>query len=371
MNDNVSKKSLDAVKYNKGLSYSFALLLFVEVIFFDYIDNASIILRYFPIILFVSYFLIFYGRFSVYAVSIALLLISFYFLIQISIQEGFFGFLNILVAMMLGTAVAKNLVYSKHVLALIVVFLIVIIYKGFVIYLDGGKVNNISNQIAINASRNLISISLLFLTTLYYFVSKIESNDFLIMPALFCFVVAIFAGGRSGIISSVMLLIIVFFFSLRHNIRRILINSILFLLLIPIIFLFAGKFNIVVPYDIRIEFLTQFFQSYKFINLFSGLDITSLPIMEDFGGNIHNSFLLFLARFGMGAVLFFFLLALSTLFFISRRDFFPIFIILPFMLRMTTDTGLFMSIYDLLFYSYFILSLGGLPKYRPCRSRRV
>ena len=132
------------------------------------------------------------------------------------------------------------------------------------------------------------------------------------------------------------------------------------ILLLPILAFLVIFYNPAYIYisDARFEFVKQFFDLYTMSNLFVGVDISSMRFAEKFDNNIHNSYLMFLANFGLGAVIFSLFFILSTCLFIVRKIYYPIFIISPFLLRMATDTGLFMSIYDLLLFAYFALSVG-------------
>ena len=216
MNFRFSSPFSNPVKSNV-VSFAACLLLCSEVIVNNYIFNISLAFKVFCTFLFLVCFFVYYGRISIYSSVICLLMIVFYFIIQATLQHGIFGFLNIIVAAVLGITVARGLIPSKHMLFLVFILICTVTLKALSLFLIGEPFATISNNIALGASRNLISISLIFLTTVYYLITLTENKKIITLPALLCLTFVILAGGRSGIVSASFLYIFVAFLSLKNE----------------------------------------------------------------------------------------------------------------------------------------------------------
>jgi len=339
------------------ISFLFVSFLFLNLVSKNYIYNSL----YPSLILFFIYALVYFykgNKLEIYPLGISLFLVLWYFLIQLFQHNGIFGFINILMAMILGVGVSKGLVSPRHIVSLISIFLVVCLWNALEVFNSGISLFKISNHIAINSSRNLISIHIIFLTTLYYFIASIDERNISITPALICFIITILAGGRSGVLSSAILLAVVFLYSSHGSsiIRVTIILSVISL----VAFNYTASlldFFTVAGSDIRFSFIADYFLNYNASYLVTGFDVKNAEFLSEFNGNPHNSYLNFLSSFGFGAILFLFITVFSSFLLILRKNYFPILIITPFMIRMFTDSGLFMSTYDLLFYAYFSLSL--------------
>ncbi|MFT7388547.1 MAG: hypothetical protein ACI8VC_001801 [Candidatus Endobugula sp.] len=354
--------------YSYRKKFNLISFLFVSFIFLDLVSKNYIYNSLYPsLILFFIYALVYFykgKKLDIYPLGVSLLMVFWYFLIQSFQHNGIFGFINILMSMLLGAGVYRGLVSPRHIAYLISFFLVICLWNALEAFNYGISVFKISNHIAINASRNLISIHFIFLTTLYYFVARNDKRDISITPALICFIVTILAGGRSGILSSAILLSVVFLYSGN--------GSLIFRVIIILSAISLAAFNYtasvldfftVASSDIRFSFIANYFSSYNMSNLVSGFDVKNAQFLSEFNGNPHNSYLNLLSIFGFGGILFLFFTVLSSFLLMLRKDYFPILIVTPFMIRMFTDSGLFTTSYDLLFYAYFSLSLKKHKKY--------
>jgi hypothetical protein len=339
------------------ISFLFVSFLFLDLVSKNYIYNSL----YPSLILFFIYALVYFykgNKLETYPLGMSLFLVLWYFLIQFFQHSGIFGFIIILMAMILGAGVSKGLVSSRHIAYLISFFLMICLWNALEAFNSGISLFEISNHIAFNSSRNLISIHIIFLTTLYYFIARNDKQNISINPALICFIVTILVGGRSGVLSSVILLAVVFLYSRNGSLifRVFIILSVILL----VAFIYTDSlldFVTEASSDIRFSFIADYFSSYNISNLVTGVDIKNAQFLSEFNGNPHNSYVNFLSAFGLGAILFLLVTIFSSFLFILKKDYFPVLILAPFMIRMFTDSGLFMSIYDLLFYAYFSLSL--------------
>jgi hypothetical protein len=346
----------DRKKFNL-ISFLFVSFFFLDLVSKNYIYNSL----YPSLILFFIYALVYFykgNKLEIYPLVVSLFMVCFYFLIQSFQQSGIFGFINILMAMILGVGVSKGFVSSRHIAYLINFFLVICLWNAWEAFNFGISLLKISNNIAFNSSRNLISIHIIFLTTLYYFIARNDKRNISIYPALICFIVTILAGGRSGILSSAILLSVVFLYSGN--------GILIFRVIIILSAISLAAFNYtaslldfitVATSDIRFSFIADYFSNYNISYLVTGFDVKNAQFLSEFNGNPHNSYVNFLSAFGLGAILFLLVTIFSSFLFILKKDYFPVLILAPFMIRMFTDTGLFMSIYDILFYVYFSLSL--------------
>lgn len=293
----------------------------------------------------------------------ALILIFSYIVIQLSLSQGVFGFLLVIISFCFGSMIANKIIEVKTASLLLIILYLTIFYKAFILGMD-------VNEVVDGGSRNVISIDVIVLLTTYYLVTYICKRPlfFKLWPACIGFILCLVAVGRSGVIFSAMLLCIVFIYNLT-NYKISSINKILLVvasLTVGYIFFhfFIFKDNYILDMenyshmgdDIRFVFLYEFFMSYRLENLFIGYDLRNLDVLHNFNANSHNSYIAFLSLAGIGALLFLLIFLMKLISLVRHRMWFLAFIIVPVLGRFASDTGLFFSIHDTLLFA--ILSVG-------------
>lgn len=174
-------------------------------------------------------------------------------------------------------------------------------------------------------------------------------------------VIAFFLDGRSSLVCMVLISLFCFVFRGKKII------GILFLLLV---FLISYYWNIIVRYyeltslashgieTTRTDIWKAYFDNLDLFSFIFGLDTQNIPIIKDYGGNPHNSFLSFHRRMGlMGLCLLFFYLYKGFKVLIKRKMFVVLFFSFILMLRMFFD-GMLVTPED-----FFILTLFFIPLY--------
>jgi hypothetical protein len=343
------------------LSSIFFVALTFNIVVIEYIVPLSSYSLHLPILFCILYFL-FGCTVTLFPLLLAIFLSIFYFLIQINLQQGINGYSVIITALVFSEAISKGFIRSRHIIYFLVGFISVLIIKAIHEVYAGTPLTHISNMVPLSGSRNLISIHAIFITSLFYFLQAKEGNKVSIAPSVMCLVVCILSTGRSGTVSAILLFSIVLFkfqkdhirFNLKFVFLFIAFSSLLAVNLddVPIFNLFESPLD-----DPRYSYLSSFVSAYSPLNLITGVNIKDASYLSDVDGNPHNSFVSFISMFGLGALIFIFFIFSSFLANLIRGRYFQAFIVVPFLVRMTTDTGLFLSIYDCLLFAYITSAL--------------
>lgn len=233
------------------------------------------------------------------------------------------------------------------------------------IILSGG-VNNLNTA----SSRNTFGIMSLIYFTIYCIASNTSNKKITIYPILLGFLVTIFAVGRSGILTFLILTIL---FSLlkydgeRYRIR----NPIksLFILIIVLLFLFI-TYNLFEDFfskmilnfqrrglesirtNIWLDYFKKTITSVKYI--FFGTPIKGTYLLDYFSHNLHNSFIMLHAKYGLIPLATVLILILrSAIYFIKTSNLLYLIILLTTIFRMQFDYTNFNAQLDIVLY-YFM-----------------
>jgi len=218
------------------------------------------------------------------------------------------------------------------------------------------------NNVMLAASRNGISWLMIVTCTLYYIINFNVSKSIPTLPAVVTFAISSIAIGRSGIISSFLLLLIVVVFKI-NKVSVIFIGVFLLLLtfVTNIIYLIYAQYanNYLVRFDL-LQFDTgrdwiwnHYLNEQDLKSIIFGYNMEFDPFFRMLNYNPHNSWINFHANFGMA------MLVVSTLgfyyaakYFRCNKFFAALFIIIG--LRAITDNVLFFSMFDFVYYYFFL-----------------
>ncbi|QWB95439.1 hypothetical protein KHQ89_05660 [Mycoplasmatota bacterium] len=235
---------------------------------------------------------------------------------------------------------------------------------------------NSFDSIFVNASRNYVSVYLLFFIFMYY-VSNYKENTINILPSVLFFLLSVFAIGRTGILVSRVLVLLTLMWNTRNSTYfKKLINLIIIIIIVIIIVFIQSDFYKVVfsrffetsnltlggRLTIWKEFYEKLFDS--ILNFLLGPKLDQIPLAVYFDFNLHNSFLNLYSRYGF--IIFVIVLMLmvnSLLSMLKRKEILLLIISLIFIMRASTDL-LFSYYYgDVLMYFLVLYSLNKTNKY--------
>lgn len=242
----------------------------------------------------------------------------------------------------------------------ILYYFIVLLLISFMIFFGG--VDNLE----MTSSRNTISVMVLFYFSLYIislYINKIKITMFPILVGLIATMLAI---GRSGIIT---FFILVFLFSLlkyskgKYRVRNILTSS--FFIIVSLLFLrysygflevyfpdaisnFQNKGLESIRELIWSDYLDKTFQSIQ--SLVFGASISGTFLLEKFKDNLHNSFFMLHAKYGLIILLIIISLVIyGLLVFLKTRNFVYFILLIALLFRMQFDYTNFNAQLDIIF----------------------
>lgn len=220
------------------------------------------------------------------------------------------------------------------------------------------------------ASRNTISVFILITFSIYAISSYSNNKKITVIPVIIGIIVTVMAVGRSGILSLALLLIffIIFEFDGMHHRIRLSYKTLIQIIFALIIIIYSGgvmeKFmsDMLLNFEQRglesvrtiiwSDYISKTLNSLKYIVF--GAPIEGTPVLNRFSSNLHNSFLMLHAKYGMVMVITLVIYVIKSLInFIKVKNylFFSIFVVLLF--RMQFDYTNFSAPMDVVFY-YFI-----------------
>ncbi len=211
------------------------------------------------------------------------------------------------------------------------------------------------------SSSNTISVILLNICALIYFIEIKQNKSVTLWIPLFCTLGSFVALNRSGIICSVLLILIV-----TSQIKRkglftfflffIVVGSFFYLGELTFFFdvadLISNKTDSVNYSDNpRHEILLGYINQIDLYKIILGQDLNSIPTIAFWNGNPHNSFVLLFATCGMWAFFYLYVLIRSLIYYLKKNLFlFGVMLIL--LLRSWSDTTYFGSIFDPFIFTY-------------------
>lgn len=214
------------------------------------------------------------------------------------------------------------------------------------------------------ASTNYISIILLTLIIIVYLSCKEQNKNFPSLRLLMCTIITIWSGGRSGIITFSTFMLAVLLFSKNNKVKeryRVIINVLKFWLLsfsfILAINVIWGYFQQRVISSLGSEgrffiwnlYLKNSILSLK--NIIFGTSMSNEAIFVYYGRNLHNSFMLLHARFGIVILIATIIIFIKLVRYnYNKKDILMIMIIISVIIRASTDIVFGGEIMDLVLY---------------------
>ncbi|WP_179009405.1 hypothetical protein [Winogradskyella forsetii] len=223
-----------------------------------------------------------------------------------------------------------------------------IAYKLFIINAD-------PNEIYEGLSRNHAGFVVVFWTGFLMFYLKITYNLYLLIFPIFGLILSFFLFGRTSLIVSALLVLLVFFYKFRKNrVIQFLLVSALVAVCYYLFLDFGDKLtsdtNLGAGLDTpRWELWRIYLEHINFVNLFTGVDVSVLPMYDQFSGNPHNSFIKFHSRAGIGSIVFIILFFVSIFKYIKYRHYYILWLLLLLTIRASFDGDMFVGNFDFIF----------------------
>lgn len=266
---------------------------------------------------------------------------------------AFMGLTILLLNFEISYNVAKGMYYF-----VIAFFIINIIFAG--------GVDNLNTA----SSRNSIGVMLLLYFSMFSIASYTHSKKMTLFPVLLGFVVTVMAIGRSGILTFLLLTLLLLFFEfddsryiIRNPIKIILKISIVAIILLIAYKLFEGYFDKMISnflsrglestrLNMWSDYLVKTFTSVKYF-LF-GTPISGTDILEKFNQNLHNSFFMLHAKYGLVPLMTVVILIINAfIYFIKSKNMLYFITLLTLLFRMQFDYTNFNAQLDIVLF-YFI-----------------
>ena len=216
--------------------------------------------------------------------------------------------------------------------------------------------NTNANDIYDGLSRNHAGFAVVFWTVFLLFHLKITYNRFPIVLPLIGLILSFFLFGRTSIVVSFLLLLVVFFFKFKNNRAIRLIIASIFVGICFYLWLEFGKIlneetNFGEGLDTpRWKLWRIYWENIDFVNLFTGIDVTNLPMYGQYGDNPHNSFIKFHSRVGIGSIVFIVLYFVSVFKYLKERNFYIFWLLILLTVRASFDSDILVGNFDFIFY---------------------
>lgn len=234
------------------------------------------------------------------------------------------------------------------------------------------------NSISLHHINSISTYTLLFLG-IYVIVSRKNNINLSLFPYILALCISILTvgrstGGRGGVLSF-LILIVAYFLKYIKNFKK-LIGYFLIMMIISssILFLyptFSKEVNFVKKIEIsinnfkkrglkseRITLWKDYIEKTRttFFNIIFGSSISGTRTLDRFSENLHNSFLMLHAKYGVFLfILVIFLIVKSTAFLINCKQYEMLCLFLALFLRMNIDYTNFNSILDILLIYYLLI----------------
>ena len=253
--------------------------------------------------------------------------------------------------------------------------LLILFYIAF-IYLMFQWINNVNPNDVIFWSTNSVIFIVLSLSLSVYLSRFIRGKKVLLHPALMTLIVALWTNGRSGIIASLLLLLIIIIYKYGINKRNILVISSIFGFILLISNTITSSLKGVVLQiatrdgtregiltDVRFEIWKDYFNKMNFKELFLGFNTNEYHSFYGFS-NLHNSFLDGHYFLGLLMLIVYLLLIICIFKLIKIKEYFPLLLLIVFLLRGTTDSVIFTGRFDYIFISIILYSFNCFRAYK-------
>jgi len=100
----------------------------------------------------------------------------------------------------------------------------------------------------------------------------------------------------------------------------------------------------------RWELWRIYWENLNFLNLIVGVDVTNLPMYNEFGGNPHNSFIKFHSRVGIGCFALLSLYFVSAYKYLKKKNNYILWLIILLTMRAFFDSDILIGNFDFIFF---------------------
>ncbi|WP_179021401.1 hypothetical protein [Winogradskyella forsetii] len=330
----------------------FVGFLFVMMAFSDVLHSKEVI--FLSSVLIIGAFILCFPFKNAYLFSESMLLVLFLIITSLVnlffTQNGLGGTMTLLGNLLL--AYLYFLINNKKITFWVVLAYAVTIgyiaYKLFVL-------NSDPNDIYEGLSRNHAGFVVVFWTGFLLFHLKVTYNRFPLIFPIVGLILSFFLFGRTSLIVSSLMVLLVFFYKFRKN--RIIqicaataLVAVCYSLYLNFSETLTTETNLGEGLDTpRWELWRIYLDHIDLINLFTGIDVTTLPMYNQFAGNPHNSFIKFHSRAGIGGIVFIILFFVSIYKYISSNQYYILLILLLLAIRASFDGDMFVGNFDFIF----------------------
>lgn len=228
---------------------------------------------------------------------------------------------------------------------------------------------------AIMQKRNLISVLVISCLMVLVFLNRHGKAAIPLIPALIYVIVSIAAGGRSGIITSLIIFLAMLFnsYNLRvTGIKKIIGYSAIITLAVATIFIYLEDLmntaTIMMPYfvtkgfqdEARTYMILSYLQKITPLSLIFGVDLESIHFLTQFNYNPHNSYIKLHAVLGMVSFLFYIPLVYYLIRELLDRHVVYVICIVAYLFRIGTDSVVGSNV---LSFVFLLLILYGLDSF--------
>ncbi len=221
-------------------------------------------------------------------------------------------------------------------------------YNLFILEVD-------ANDIYVGLSRNHGGFAVIFWTIFLMFHLKTAYNYFPIIPPIIGVILSFFLFGRTSLIVSFLLVLVVFFYKFKSHHKARFVAIFILLVLCYYLWLQYGvllstETNLDKGLDTpRWELWRIYGEHINFANFFTGVDVTKLPMYNQYSGNPHNSFIKFHSRVGIGSVVFIILFFLSLFKYLKTKQYYIFWLLMLLTIRAMFDGDMFIGNFDFIF----------------------
>lgn len=320
-----------------GLSVVFFVYFFVLLIFLNGIDLKSFFIFIFLLFPIFFSFLKFSDDFSrslFLSINMMLSYIIAYWLLRRSLDDVYLG------------------VVGAYYIYLFYLFFCILYY---------GSSHEDFNDFLYESSRNAVSGIAIILYSTILSIRSFQMIKIGYAPVIFLLIISFMAFGRAGIVFSVFL----FFLTWIYNNPMFSIRSFLFSFVLLVLFgvfyedivgLLLNKTNFSMLFDSpRLLMNLEYLSRLDSMGFLMGVDLSTIPVIYDHGGNPHNSFIYLHSIFGVSIVSIFLIFISAVFFVFSKHRSIASFCLAVMLLRAFFDISFLGGSLDLLFFIVFIL----------------
>lgn len=242
---------------------------------------------------------------------------------------------------------------KKFTIWVIISYLLTILFISYHLFV----LKTHENFIYEGLSRNHAGFAVIFWTIFLLFHLKVNHNYLPLFPAIIALVLSFFLVGRTSLIVSALLLIIVFYYKFNERPSVLLIAFSIFIGLCYFLWLKLGS-NLISETNLdsgldtpRWKLWGIYWENINFVNLFTGVDVSKLPMYNQYSGNPHNSFIKFHSRVGVGSFVFIFLFLVSVFKYLKERKNYVFWLLILLTLRAMFDSDTLIGNFDFIYLS--------------------